>query len=115
MYECIKGRLYEIDGRNFNVALYDGEGGFIGICQRFGIKYLFIEFPYDNDTRLGTVTAVIDTGINFTDGEISVGNNNLIDFLGKENKKLQDVYEQLLNKPLLTKEIKGFTKDTKGI
>ena len=42
--QCEKGRLYIVWARNFNVAIYDGNGGFIGVRQKFKSRFLFVEY-----------------------------------------------------------------------
>lgn len=56
--------IYEIRARNFfagawNPGAHNGLGGFIGIREKFGDRYLFTEFLYDSDAGvLGTAQAV---------------------------------------------------------
>jgi hypothetical protein len=52
---CKKGYLYQVSCRNFNYAVYDGNGGFIGIREKFGRRYLFTEHHFDQGPQLGTV------------------------------------------------------------
>jgi hypothetical protein len=75
-----KGKLYKVDARNFTYAVYDGDGGFIGIRQKFGDAYLFTELDYEIDEKYGTVTIEEDTGIKF-DGEVTEDNDDLFEFL----------------------------------
>jgi hypothetical protein len=37
---CKKGRIYLIHSRNLSVGVYDGDGGFIGVREKFGSEYL---------------------------------------------------------------------------
>ena len=67
MEDCIEGRLYRFRARNFKSGIYDGKGGFIGIREKFGNRYLFTEFHWDADSHLGTVFAIKDTGIDCPD------------------------------------------------
>jgi len=53
--QCKKGYLYKIDSRNLSYGVYDGKQGFIGIREKFGSKYLFTEFHYDQGAPYGTV------------------------------------------------------------
>ena len=83
--ECIKGRLYKIDCRNFSFGVYDGKEGFIGIRTKWGSKYLATEFHWDQGPPYGTVHTIIDTGIDIPSeiplkeylpvGENTVANN----------------------------------------
>ena len=45
---------YKCDARNFEVGLWDGRG-FIYKRTKFGVKYLDIEFHYDDGPPHGTV------------------------------------------------------------
>lgn len=42
--DLIKGGIYEVRSRNLSLAVYDGKGGFIGIREKFGDRYLFTEY-----------------------------------------------------------------------
>ncbi len=55
MEECRKGFLYRIRSRNLDYGVYDGNGGFIGIRQKFGFRYLFTEDHWDTGPPFGTV------------------------------------------------------------
>ena len=51
---CERGRVYLIRARNLKVAIYDGNKGFIGIRTKFGDRYLFTEFHWDQGEPYGT-------------------------------------------------------------
>lgn len=53
--ECKKGFVYKIHSRNLGYGVYDGQGGFIGIREKLGSRYLFAEFHYDTGAPYGTV------------------------------------------------------------
>jgi hypothetical protein len=55
--ECQDRRLYRIHSRNLNiVGVYNAEHqGFIGIREKFGSRYLFMEFHWDTGMPFGTV------------------------------------------------------------
>jgi hypothetical protein len=53
--DCKKGYLYLINSRNLDLAVYDGDGGFIGIREKFGQRFLFTEFHWDTGEPYGTV------------------------------------------------------------
>ena len=61
MEECKAGRVYMLSCRNLNLGVYDGNGGFIGIRTKFGSRYLFIEYHWDKDPHIGTVSWAEDT------------------------------------------------------
>jgi hypothetical protein len=60
--QCIKGHLYRINSRNFNLGVFDGKTGFIGIRLKFGSKYLFTEYHWDQGPPHGTVQPKEDLG-----------------------------------------------------
>lgn len=42
--ELRKGGVYRVRARNFRIAVYDGDGGFIGVREKAGSRYLFTEW-----------------------------------------------------------------------
>ena len=62
--ECVKGRLYKIRARNFRLGVYDGNEGFIGLREKFGSVFLDTEYHYDQGPPHGTVTDIVDAGVN---------------------------------------------------
>lgn len=60
---CIARRVYRIKSRNLSIGVYDGSGGFIGIREKFGDRYLFTEYHWDQGPPFGTVSGHIDMGI----------------------------------------------------
>lgn len=60
---CIKGRLYILRSRNLPMGVYNGEGGFIGVREKFGTFFLFTEYHWDNGPPFGTVKPVSDTDV----------------------------------------------------
>lgn len=61
-FNLTKGHLYRIRSRNLSYGVYDGNGGFIGIREKFGALYLFTEYDYDQGAPYGTVRVVEDLG-----------------------------------------------------
>lgn len=55
MSECVKRGVYRINSRNLTVGVYDGDEGFIGIREKFGSKFLFTEYHWDQGPPFGTV------------------------------------------------------------
>lgn len=54
---CFHGWLYRIHSRNLALGVFDKKkGGFIGIREKFGSRYLFMEYHYDTGAPFGTVT-----------------------------------------------------------
>jgi len=74
--DCIKGRLYKIRARNFQLGVYDGQGGFIGRRNKFGQWYLFTEYHYDTGAPHGTAMPMEDTGIDLPEGIEAKENGN---------------------------------------
>jgi len=61
--DCVKGRLYRFASRNFNLGVFDGDKGFIGIREKFGSRYLSTELHWHADENFGTVWDIHDLGI----------------------------------------------------
>ena len=61
--ECTPGRVYQIQSRHLTFGVYDGEEGFIGIREKFGHRYLFTEYHWDQGPPHGTVSGQKDLGI----------------------------------------------------
>ena len=98
--ECKHGGLYRIHARNFDFGIYDEkQQGFIGVREKFGNTYLFIEFHRDNNTvgkMFGTVNPkellemcpVKDLGTHFlADTEKYIENKELRKWLDDKIKK----------------------------
>jgi hypothetical protein len=60
--QCITGHLYRIHSRNLKLGIFDGKTGFIGIRLKFGFKYLFTEYHWDQGPPYGTVQPQEDLG-----------------------------------------------------
>ena len=56
--QCQKGGLYRIRSRNLSFGVFDGNGGFVGIREKFGSEYLFTEYHWDTGAPFGTVKPV---------------------------------------------------------
>lgn len=63
MDRCITRRIYRIKSRNLRFGVYDGQGGFIGIREKFSDRYLFTEYHWDQGPPHGTVYSQVDLGI----------------------------------------------------
>lgn len=53
--ECIERGVYRIRSRNLTIGVYDGDGAFIGLREKFGDQYLFAEYHVDQGAPFGTV------------------------------------------------------------
>ena len=51
---CRIGMAYKLNSRNLAVGVYDGSEGFIGIREKFGRRYLFSEYHWDQGPLFGT-------------------------------------------------------------
>lgn len=56
--DCVQGGIYRVRGRNFWVAVYDGQRGFIGVREKFDFEYPFTEYYNDGTNPVGTVTVL---------------------------------------------------------
>jgi len=61
--ECKKRRVYKIHSRNFSYGVFNGEDGFMGIREKFGNRYLFTEFHWEQGPPFGTVQPDEDLNI----------------------------------------------------
>ena len=61
--DCKKGYFYRIQARNFQVGIFDGNTGFIGIREKFENRYLFTEYHWDTGAPFGTVHPTKELGI----------------------------------------------------
>jgi len=78
---CIEGRIYKLASRNLEYGVFDGQTGFIGIRSKFGSRFLFTEFHWDQGPPHGTVFGVEDTGVNVPNAMV------LATSLGTEDEK----------------------------
>jgi hypothetical protein len=67
MEDLIKGRVYYTYCRNLDYCVWDGEGGFIGIREKFGDRFLDTEYHYVYSAHHGTVSYARDLGIDLPD------------------------------------------------
>lgn len=65
--ECVKGRVYRLRCRNLRVGVFDGNDGFIGIRMKFGDRFLFTEYHWEQGAPYGTVAGAVDMGIDVPD------------------------------------------------
>lgn len=62
--QCLGRRFYRIRSRNLSFGVYNPEtGGFLGIREKFGRRYVFEEYHWDNGPPFGTVHPLEDLGI----------------------------------------------------
>lgn len=53
--DCIHGGIYRIHASNFTIGVFDATlSGFVGIRDKFGKEYLFVEYHWDMDAPFGT-------------------------------------------------------------
>jgi len=87
MSECIKGRLYKVRCRNLKLAIYDGEGQFIGIRTKFDRRFLDSEDHEEMGPPYGTVRDIEDTGIDTDIQPSEFMNPELFEWLEKMEKE----------------------------
>lgn len=83
--QLLRGHLYRLQSRNLRQGVYDGRGGFIGVREKFGYRYLFTEYYYTGSD--GTANALEDLGPIPDDiqaledlGTVDRGTNRLVAF-----------------------------------
>jgi hypothetical protein len=61
--ECVAWGVYKIHSRNLSVGVFNPKvGGFIGIREKLGSKFLFTEYHYDKGPPFGTVRPLEKVG-----------------------------------------------------
>jgi len=55
--QLIVGKAYAVDGRNFNIAIWDGKK-FHGVRYKFGDKFVDEEYHWDDGPPFGTVKPI---------------------------------------------------------
>lgn len=108
MEECRKGYVYELYSRNLRWGIYDGEEGFIGVREKFGSRYLFTEYHWDQGPPHGTVKPLTEMGP--YPGDVWEGrsednkwiqNDEMFEWLeefGREHLHIQDEYYEEMEK-----------------
>jgi hypothetical protein len=56
--DCAFRYIYKVVSRNLTFTVYNGNGGFIGIREKWGTRYLFTEYHWDNGPPFGTVCPI---------------------------------------------------------
>jgi hypothetical protein len=89
--DCKHGWLYKVRSRNLTLGIFrEDKKGFVGIREKFGEEYLFVEFHWDTGPPFGTVKPLeclvscpiqnLDEYIHIKDGKHEV-NTDLFDWL----------------------------------
>lgn len=93
--DCKKGYLYKIDCRNLELGVFNGETGFIGIRTKFGNRYLFTEYHWDQGAPFGTVNPMEEIEkcpleLNYDNSNIQIENDtNLFKYLDTKLQELE--------------------------
>lgn len=62
--DLIHRRLYRVRSRNLVIGVWDKDKrGFIGLREKFGSRYPFMEYHHDADPHVGTAQAEKDLGV----------------------------------------------------
>lgn len=65
--DLVARRVYKLHCRNLKFGVYDGKGTFSGIREKWGSRYLCMEYHWDDGDH-GTVSGMLDTGIDLPEG-----------------------------------------------
>lgn len=99
--DCITGGIYRIHSRNLRFGVYNGEGGFAGIREKFWTRSLFTEYHreggIDGSGAFGTVAPLemigqIPDGVDPREGWWAEGED---DKTYVTNKAVWDILEQI--------------------
>ena len=72
--ECQHRHLYRLYSRNLSCGVYNQETkGFVGIREKFGLRFLDIESHYDTGSPFGTANPIEDLGPIDEDVALDVG------------------------------------------
>lgn len=53
--DCVARGVYRLHSRNLTLGVFDStKGGFIGVREKFGDRYLFMEYHFDSGPPYGT-------------------------------------------------------------
>ena len=80
--KCEDGAVYEIHSRNLSVGVFvKDQEGFIGIRTKFGSRFLFTEYHWDQGAPYGTVHPIRKLDVKVPDGV------KIVEYLGTIDKK----------------------------
>lgn len=81
--KCIDGNLYKLASRNLSYGVFSKkENGFIGIRQKFTLRFLDTEYHWDTGAPFGTASPLEDLGrYDEATGVVETGNKNLMAWL----------------------------------
>ena len=84
--QCQPRHLYRLHSRKLTQGVYDGQGGFIGIREKFGNHFLFTEYHWEHPS-FATVRPLEDLGLIPADllvatdlGSIDDATGRMVDF-----------------------------------
>ena len=89
--DCKKGYFYRVEARNFQVGIFNGDTGFIGIRNKFNNDFLDTEYHWDTGAPFGTVHPMKELGLYGTD----LGDDQkMFEFLMPIQQKLREEREK---------------------
>lgn len=77
--DCIKGRVYRLCCRNLAYGVFDGKDGFVGIRTKFGSRFLFTEYHWEQGEPYGTVSGAVDLSIDVPPGIVIGAYQGVVD------------------------------------
>lgn len=85
MTDCKERYLYRIHSRNLKLGVFHSKGAFLGIREKFGSRYLFDEYHWDQGPPFGTVKPLQELNrVPDEVGAIERDNEELFKYLERE-------------------------------
>lgn len=82
---CREGFVYRIHSRNLKLGVFHSKGAFLGIREKFGSRYLFDEYHWDQGPPFGTVKPLQELNrVPDEVGAIERDNEELFKYLERE-------------------------------
>lgn len=99
--ECIDRKFYLIHARNFYYGVFSKEKkGFIGIRTKFGQRYLFTEYHWDEGEPYGTVKPIEVLSIDLPKNiELDEFSEELFEYIETISTIAKDVIDSIKQRP----------------
>ena len=89
-----RGKIYRLRSRNLIVGAYDGRGGFIGIREKFGQRYLFTEFDSSVEGWGGATVTAIEEELGQVPSDVELAESSEVGNCRHTNQRLFQLLEE---------------------